>query len=220
MLYIAHRGFTNFYPDNSLGAFNEAIREGFDMIELDIQLCKSGEIIVYHDLTIDNKYIIDLKYSELLQYNIITLKQFFEEVDTNKIKIYLDLKGDIQLVHVLIGLLIKHNINTQSIYIASFNFKHLSLLNFYKINIPNLNYNMGAIICNIYEKHIFSELFNDMYFICIDWNMLDEELIVWCNEHDIRVYSYTCRDMETYRFIMNYGIDGIVTDILLPPINV
>ena len=37
---IAHRGYK--YIDNSILAFENAIKEGFDMIELDIQLCKSG----------------------------------------------------------------------------------------------------------------------------------------------------------------------------------
>jgi len=221
MIYIAHRGYTRFFSDNSIHAFNDAIREGFDMIELDIQLCKTGEIIIYHDITIDNKYIIDLTYNNLQQYNIITLTHFFQEIDTNKIKIYLDLKGDnIHLVDSLIGLMLKYNINTQSIYIGSFNFKYLSILKFYKNNIADFNYHIGAIIDNIYEKHTFPELFNNIQFICVDWNMLDKELIIWCKKHNIHVYSYTCKNIETYRHIMNYEIDGIVTDIILPPIIV
>ena len=50
--------------------------------------------------------------------------------------------------------------------------------------------------------------------------MLDKELIIWCKKHNIHVYSYTCKNIETYRHIMNYEIDGIVTDIILPPIIV
>ena len=57
MIYIAHRGYTENYPDNSLHAFKEAIYHGFQMIEMDIQICKTREIVIYHDVFIDNKYI-------------------------------------------------------------------------------------------------------------------------------------------------------------------
>ena len=53
MLKIAHRGYSDKYKDNTLEAFEHAVRNHFDMIELDIQLCKSGEIIVYHDIIIN-----------------------------------------------------------------------------------------------------------------------------------------------------------------------
>ena len=39
---IAHRGYSSKHADNSKEAFNEAIIHKFDMIELDIQLCKNG----------------------------------------------------------------------------------------------------------------------------------------------------------------------------------
>ena len=59
MLVIAHRGYSDKCGDNNIPSFLEAVHYGFDMVEMDIQLCKTGEIIVYHDLTIDNKYIIE-----------------------------------------------------------------------------------------------------------------------------------------------------------------
>ena len=49
---IAHRGFQE--KDNSYISINKAFNKGFDMIELDIQLCKD-DIIFYHDLFINNR---------------------------------------------------------------------------------------------------------------------------------------------------------------------
>ena len=49
MLKLAHRGYTKQYEDNSLEAFQEALIHNFDMIELDIQLTKDDEIIIFHD---------------------------------------------------------------------------------------------------------------------------------------------------------------------------
>ena len=53
MLFIAHRGFgNNIYNDNSFDAYDNAIKNNFNIIEMDVQLCKSGEIIIYHDINI------------------------------------------------------------------------------------------------------------------------------------------------------------------------
>ena len=65
MLKIAHRGYSKFCIDNSEEAFLEANKNNFDMIELDIQLCKTGEIVVYHDIFIDNNLVIDVPYEDL-----------------------------------------------------------------------------------------------------------------------------------------------------------
>ena len=52
---IAHRGFhdaANGVQENSLRAFEEAIKHGFG-IELDLQLSSDGEAMVFHDYTLD-----------------------------------------------------------------------------------------------------------------------------------------------------------------------
>ena len=48
MLKIAHRGFSQKFKDNSIESFLGAIKENFDMIELDIQLSIDNIIIVNH----------------------------------------------------------------------------------------------------------------------------------------------------------------------------
>lgn len=49
---IAHRGFHNKEnPENSLGAFQRAVDQNY-YIELDIQLSKDGEVMVFHDDTL------------------------------------------------------------------------------------------------------------------------------------------------------------------------
>ena len=66
-LKIAHRGYK--FKDNTIEAFENAIKNSFDMIELDIQLCKSGEIVIYHDIVINNQYILDITLDELRKFN-------------------------------------------------------------------------------------------------------------------------------------------------------
>ncbi len=49
IIKIAHRGASAYEPENTLRAFEEAIRLGADMIELDVRLSKDRELVVIHD---------------------------------------------------------------------------------------------------------------------------------------------------------------------------
>ena len=80
MLQIAHRGYSAKYGDNNMESFCEAIYNRFDMIELDIQLCKTGEIVIFHDTYLDGKAIIDYEVTELLPHGIVTLDDFFLDI--------------------------------------------------------------------------------------------------------------------------------------------
>jgi glycerophosphoryl diester phosphodiesterase len=48
-LVIAHRGSSAVEPENSLAAFGRAIADGADGVELDVLLCATGEVMVFHD---------------------------------------------------------------------------------------------------------------------------------------------------------------------------
>ncbi|MCB2145110.1 MAG: glycerophosphodiester phosphodiesterase [Deltaproteobacteria bacterium] len=52
-LFIAHRGFSARYPENTLAAFKGAIDAGAHMIELDVALSKDRHLVVIHDETVD-----------------------------------------------------------------------------------------------------------------------------------------------------------------------
>jgi glycerophosphoryl diester phosphodiesterase len=49
MLLLAHRGASAEAPENTLAAFQEAVAQGADGVELDVMLCGSGEVVVCHD---------------------------------------------------------------------------------------------------------------------------------------------------------------------------
>jgi len=52
-LVYAHRGARDVAPENTLAAFSQSITAGADGVELDVTRCKSGEIVVIHDDTVD-----------------------------------------------------------------------------------------------------------------------------------------------------------------------
>ncbi len=75
-LLFAHRGFSNDYPENSPIAFQMAYaKTDADGIESDVQLSKDGELIIFHDVTLERTsngrgYVKDHTYEELLQLDI------------------------------------------------------------------------------------------------------------------------------------------------------
>ena len=52
-LVFAHRGFGDLAPDNSLYAVERALEAGMDGVDVDGQLTSDGELIIFHDLSVD-----------------------------------------------------------------------------------------------------------------------------------------------------------------------
>jgi len=48
-LVLAHRGASALETENTLAAFRRAMAEGADGVELDVQRCATGEVVVFHD---------------------------------------------------------------------------------------------------------------------------------------------------------------------------
>ena len=48
-LNIAHRGLSSILPENTMEAFEAALYQGADFIELDVVLTKDKKVLVMHD---------------------------------------------------------------------------------------------------------------------------------------------------------------------------
>lgn len=103
--YIAHRGLhNNHLPENSLGAFANAINEGY-AIELDVQQIADGTVIVFHDYSLSRMtgkdgYTKNLIKAELgsytlanTEYSIPTLAEVLELVD-GQVPILIEVKNE------------------------------------------------------------------------------------------------------------------------------
>jgi glycerophosphoryl diester phosphodiesterase len=52
-LIIGHRGAMGYAPENTIGSFEDAVRRGADLIEMDAQLTADNDVVVMHDTSVD-----------------------------------------------------------------------------------------------------------------------------------------------------------------------
>jgi glycerophosphoryl diester phosphodiesterase len=101
----AHRGLHgNGIPENSLAAFKRAAELGFG-IELDVQLSSDGEVVVFHDYTLermtgDKRKLSELSLDELKKLHldgteeeIPTMKEVLDAVE-GRVPLLIELKGE------------------------------------------------------------------------------------------------------------------------------
>lgn len=85
-LILGHRGARAYYAENTLLSFEQAIIQGADGIELDIHYSKDGQIMVFHDFTLDRMCgvkgaIYDFSYEALKKFRV-QFKNQYEPIPT------------------------------------------------------------------------------------------------------------------------------------------
>jgi glycerophosphoryl diester phosphodiesterase len=73
-LVIGHRGAMGYTPENTLVSFEEGVRRGADLIELDVQLSQDGMVVVIHDTSVDRTtdgsgFIRDLPWKKIKTFD-------------------------------------------------------------------------------------------------------------------------------------------------------
>ena len=56
----AHRGTRLYFPENSIPAYEFAIRMGADWLDADLRLTKDGHIVIFHDGVLSSSYVKDI----------------------------------------------------------------------------------------------------------------------------------------------------------------
>ncbi len=134
-----HRGFSSEAPENTIEAFTLCVERNVLGVELDVQLCKTGEVIVFHDTNLEritgyNGNVKDTPYSTIKSLNgaqnsttythctIPTLDQVFTQVPSLFIDIELKgpTKDGAELVKKVLDMITKHNMKNR-VVVSSFN---------------------------------------------------------------------------------------------------
>ena len=72
----AHRGASEYAPENTMSAFDMALQLRATGIELDLQMTKDGKIVIFHDNKIDKKLknVKRMNISKNMKKNLQKLK--------------------------------------------------------------------------------------------------------------------------------------------------
>lgn len=216
---IGHRGACGYEPENTLRSFAKAIEIGVDMIELDVYRCASGELVVFHDDTLERttngKGNVEDKTLEQLQHlnagkgeRIPTLAQVFDLVN-KRVKINVELKGNntAQLVAQLIQQYVQEkNWSYDDFIVSSFNHSELFL---FKTYAPQVK------ISALFDTHDaidVAALSGRCYGIGISEESVTQKLIDLAHQHNLKVCVYTVNNANQIRALKQMGVDGIFSD--------
>ncbi len=221
ILKVGHRGACGYEPDNTLRSFAKAIACNVDMIELDVHVCKSGELIVFHGHKLnkvvhDGGYVTQKTLTELQALDvgkgetIPTLSQVFDLMAPTNIIINIELKGEntAQAVTDLINSYVKDKGYSYHRFVVT-SFNHYELDAFHKA-CPEIA--CGAIISGIpLGRAEFGERVHAAY-IVVDINCINQALVDDAHTRGIKVMVYTVNDYEDIVLMKSLGVDGIISN--------
>ena len=224
ILLIAHRGASSVAPANTLKAFSKAIELGADYIEFDIHQSKDGEIVVMHDgstfATTGYKGLIrKMTLAELKKLDcgegerIPTLRELIK-ITKGKIGLQIEIKAK-RLAEDLVRMLREEDLIETSI-ISSF--LHDELIKLQKIE-PQLKLaTLEPITTNWskdweYHSEILNKaIANKYYAIHPRYNMVNQELINYAHDNNIKVNIWTINSKGLMKKFIQMGVDGLITD--------
>lgn len=232
-LIIAHRGYSGKAPENTLTAFRLALEAGVDMVELDVQLSRDQEVVVFHDRTVnrttDGKGAIhDLTLRELKSLDagswfhrkfsgerIPTLREVLEFLN-HQIGINIEMKANSrsqhwseQLESKVVHIIKEHGIEN-NVVLSSFDHRIIKRI---KHAHPEL---VTAVLYRTIKdfgkrpsKLVASAHANA--FVCSRWRAT-RRIIDDAHRHDIPIFVYTINTQWELEKMMRYGVQGIITN--------
>ena len=217
---IGHRGAMGYAPENTLKSFKKALELNVDAVELDIYVCKSGELVVIHDDKVNRTtngkgYVVEKTFEELSTLDagegekIPKLSEVLDLID-RKVKVNIELKGvkTAKPVHELIEKYVKNKgWEYDDFLISSFN--HYELKKFRKLN-PKIK--IGALISGIpigFSK--FAKMLNiDSVNLCFEF--INQEFVDDAHNRNLKVYVWTVNDSDDIERMKTFGVDGIFSN--------
>lgn len=221
-LIIGHRGARGHIAENTLPSIQKALDLGVDGVEIDIFRCASGELVVFHDATLEaltdtqgyiEQFSLDSlrKVSVLGGYQIPTLEEVLDLID-GKVFLNIELKGGqtALLTHVLLKTYFEKSGSSwrsDKILISSFNWEELEA--FYKVNtevpiaILTEDDPLDAVAIG---KQLKAVAINPNY------KSLNPSLVKKLQQEGFAVYPWTVNEPAAIEEMKTFRVDGIITD--------
>lgn len=219
-LVIGHRGAMGHETENTLASIQKAMDLGVDMIEIDVFKIRSGEIVVFHDETMDR---LTNGGGNIKEYNIVDLKQLRLEGNhkipdlqkvlnliNNQVALNIELKGvgTADRVNFITDYYIKNKgWSPENFIISSFKWDELRAMR---------NHNKDIQIAVLTEKdpleaiQVAKEL--DAVAINPHFKTLTKENVDKMHSEGLKIYTWTVNEPEDIQQMKDFGVDGIITN--------
>ena len=229
MYIIAHRGSSSAAPENTIAAFDLAVQQGADYIELDVQLTMDHQVAVIHDDTVDRttngsglvkSYTMDqLKKLDAgswfnQQYTnerIPTLQEILERY-SQRIGILIEIKHPKRQIGIEKAVvdIINRFAYSRHIMVQSFDNAALQRVKAYAPSLRTAFIIKPSAFKLTKRKLAGYSLFAD----CLNMKktMINRWWIDCIHSFGMDVFIWTVKDQKTADRIKTYPIDGVVTD--------
>lgn len=220
ILVIGHRGAMGHEVENTLESIQKAMDLGVDMTEIDVFKIKDGEIVVFHDDTVDRLtdgtgniegYDLDSLKQLSMDKNrkIPTLKEVLDLID-NKIALNIELKGAgtaESVNNIVEDYVANKGWSLDNVVISSFKWDELE--NMRKVN-PNIQI---AVLTDKDPLDAISEA-EKLGAVAINphFKMLTKDNTAQIHEKGLKVYPWTINEPEDIQTMIAFGVDGIITN--------
>lgn len=219
-LIIGHRGACGYKPENTLPSFQRALDLNVDMIELDVFVCATGELVVTHDDTVSvttdgNGNVIDMSFDALRKLKvkgsgqIPTLQEVIDLVN-RAVPINIELKGPntAQPVAELIKTYLAQGWSTQDFIVSSFD--HAQILELKKL-CPNIT--VGLLFWHTIPSDIARYCAPyQASFVGFDVKAVTAQLVQKAHDAGYSMYVWTVNDKPTADHMRAFKVDGIFTN--------
>jgi glycerophosphoryl diester phosphodiesterase len=219
-LIIGHRGAKGHIAENTLPSIAKAIELGVDGIEIDIFKCASGELVVFHDKTLEkltntSGYVEELdldsiKRIDLLNgYTIPTLNEVLDLIN-GQVFLNIELKGSstAKKTSELLRTYFKSKTwSPEKIIISSFDWDELKIFRQNNDEVPiailTEDDPLDAIPIGLHLKAIA---------LNPDFKTLNQKNVEKIHKAGFKIFPWTVNKIEDLIAIKNLGVDGIITD--------
>ena len=222
VVVIAHRGAAGKAPENTLASIRQAIEDGTDMIEIDVQESSGGEVVVIHDSDFMKLSGVDLKVwngsLEQIQEldigswfdpgfsaeRVPTLTQVLEEV-RGKVRVVIELKyyGHDQQLEQRVVDIVEEAGMVDDIVIMSLKYKGIE-----KVRTLRPRWVIGLLS----TKSVGNLAKLDLDFLAVNMSMATSGFIRRTHAAGKQVYVWTVNDAVSISRMISLGVDGIITD--------
>ena len=215
----AHRGASEYFPENTMLSFKKGLEMGANGIETDVQLTKDGIVVLFHDDTLNrvtgqSGCISDYTYQELLEFNVIkgelkekitTFEEFLADFAKENITFAIELKTT-GAAKQTADIIYKYGAQDKVI-ITSFQFDALMGM---KKCAPDLR--RGYLHYGLDEKTRAQIVELELYEICPNGELISAEEVEEYHQKGYGVRAWGMANVDIMKDTIEKGVDGMTVN--------